>query len=156
MAARRIGHDMRLYPAGFVKAGRGNRNQIRHRDKGQIDGCPAGRAESMDLFIPAIAGNAPVIRWARNFHIGSPGKAQVRSVPRAASLLAIAALAMVLEDGFIVGFISNRAAGTSAGIWFVHIAFLLFAARHFQAGSTDPLAALLLCSTIWFHPSRWE
>jgi hypothetical protein len=116
MAADGVCDHLRVELARVVKAGRVDCNQFRHCDECQIDRRSTGRAEGVDLFIPAVARYPPGVRFARNCHIGSLGEGQIGSMPRATSFLAIAALAVVLEDGFAARFIANRAARASAGI----------------------------------------
>src|SRR5258706_3948000 len=72
------------------------------------------------LFVPAVPRYPPGFRVARNCHIGSPGEGQIGSMPRAASFLAIAALAVVLDDGFAARFVTDRTTSTSAGIGLGH------------------------------------
>src|SRR6266404_988217 len=97
-----------------------DRYQFRHRDECQVDRRSAGRAEGVDLFVPAVARYPPVFGFTRNAHFGSPGEDQIGSMPRAASFLAIAALAVALDEGFAARLITDRAAGTSAGIGLGH------------------------------------
>jgi hypothetical protein len=117
MAADGVCDRLRLELARVVKAGRVDRYQLRHRDECQVDRRPAGRAEGVELFVPAVGRYPPVPRFARNAHVGSPGEDQIGSVPGAASLLTIATLAVALDDGFAARLIMDRAAGTSAGIF---------------------------------------
>ena len=120
MAADAVRDQLRIELAWVVKAGRVNRYQFRHRDECQVDRRSAGRAEGVELFVPAVARDPPVFRFTRNAHIGSPGEDQIGSMPRAASLLAIAALAVALDDGCAARLITDRAARTSAGIGLGH------------------------------------
>ena len=120
MAADGVCDHLRVELARVVKAGRVDRNQFRHCDECQIDRRSTGRAEGVDLFVPAVARYPPGVRFARNCHIGSLGEGQIGSMPRATSFLAIAALAVVLEDGFAARFIADRAARASAGIGLGH------------------------------------
>src|SRR5206468_427561 len=117
MAADAVCDQLRIELAGVVKAGRVDRYQFRHGDECQVDRRSAGRAEGVELFVAAVARHPPVFRFARNGHFGSPGEDQIGAMPRAASLLAIAALAVALDDGFAARLIVDRAARTSAGIF---------------------------------------
>ena len=99
-----------------VKTGRVNRYQLRHVLECQVDRRSTDRAEGVDLFVPAVARDTPVFRFARNRHFGALGEGQVGSMPRAASFLAIAALAVDFDDGFAARFITDRATRTSAAI----------------------------------------
>src|SRR5205085_10098171 len=76
--------------------------------------------EDVDLFVAAVARSPPSVRFARNRHIGSSGEGQVGPMPRATSFLEVAALAVVLEDGFAARFITDRAARASAAIGLGH------------------------------------
>src|SRR4051794_28673662 len=121
MAADAVRDQLRIELAWVVEAGGVNRYQLRHRDECQVDRRSAGRAEGVVLFIPAVACHPPVFRFTQNAHVGSPGEDQVGSMPRAASLLAIAALAVALDDGFAARLVTDRAARTSAGIGLGHV-----------------------------------
>ena len=79
-----------------------NRDQVRHSNEGQVDRRPAGGAESVDLVVPAISSNVPIRRLAGDPHVGTLRKRQIGSVPGAASFLAIATLAVVLEMGSLL------------------------------------------------------
>ena len=125
MAADAVCDHLRIELAWVVKAGRVDRYQVRF-DECQVDRRSTGRAEGVDLFVPAVARYPPAFRFARNCHIGSLGEGQIGSMPRAASFLAIAALAVVLDDGFAARFITDRTTRTSAGIGLGH--------RHSPAG----------------------
>src|SRR3982751_4983909 len=120
MAADAVGDQLRIELAWVVKAGGVDRYQLRHGDECQVDRRSAGRAEGLVLFIPAVACYPPVFRFTRNAHVGSPGEDQGGSMPRAASLLALVALAVPLDDSFAAGLITDRAAGASADIGLRH------------------------------------
>src|SRR5207237_3123158 len=120
MAADAVRDQLRIELAWVVKGGRVDRYQFRHGGEYQVDRRSASRAEGVDLFVPTVARYPPVFRFTRNAHVGSPGEDQIGSVPRAASFLAIAALAVALDDGFAARLITNRAARTSAGIGLGH------------------------------------
>lgn len=98
-----------------------NRDQIRHRNEAQVDRGPAGGAEGVDFFIPAVAGDLPMRHLAGDLHVGTLRKDQIGPVSGAASFLAIAALAVAFDDGFASRFVTNRAALTSAGIEVAHL-----------------------------------
>ena len=120
MAADAVRNQLRIELAWVVKTGGVNRYQFRHGNECQVDRRSAGRAEGVVLFIPAVACYPPVFRFTRNAHVGSPGEDQIGSMPRAASLLAIAALAVALDDRLATGLITDRAAGASADIRLRH------------------------------------
>src|SRR5262245_8830746 len=120
MAADAVCDHLRIELAWVVKAGRVDRYQVRHCCECEVDRRSTGRAEGVDLFVPAIARYPPAFRFARNCHVGSPGEGQIGSVTSAASFLAISTLAMVLEDGFAGCFKADRAAGASAGVGLRH------------------------------------
>jgi len=120
MAADAVRNQLRIELARVVQAGRVNRYQLWHGNECQVDRRSAGRAESVVLFVPAVARYPPVFRFTRNAHIGSPGEDQIGSMPRTTSLLAIAALAVALDDGFAARLITDRAARTSADIGLRH------------------------------------
>src|SRR4051794_8223919 len=116
MAADIVCDHLRVEFTWVVEAGRVDRYQFRHRDECQVDRRSTGRAEGVNLFVPAVACYPPAFYFARDCHIGAPGEGQIGSMPGATSFLTIAALAMVLENGFAARFITDCAARTSAGI----------------------------------------
>src|SRR5262245_28788891 len=115
-----VGEHLRCEAARFVQAARMDRDQLRHRGKAQEDRRSADRAEGVDLHVAAVARDLPVRRLAGDLDLGPRGKGQVGAVPGAASLLAVAALAVVLEDGRVLGGVADRAARASAGVGLSH------------------------------------
>src|ERR1051326_2435270 len=109
MAPDAVCDHLRIELARVVKAGRVDRNQFRHSHECQVDRRSTGRAEGMDLFVPAVGRYPPGVRFACDCHIGSPREGQIGSMPRATSLLTIATLAVVLEDRFATRFIADSA-----------------------------------------------
>ena len=120
MAADCVGDHLRVKLARVVKAGRVERDQFRHRDECQIDWRSTGRAEGVNLFVPAISRNAPCIHFARNCYICLIGEGQIRTMTGPTSFLAITALAVILDDGLTASFITYRAAGASSRIGLCH------------------------------------
>lgn len=74
----------------------------------------------MYLFISAVARDPPAFSLTHDCHIGALRERQIGSMPSAAAFLAIAALAVVLEDRFAGRFIADRATGAATGIGFGH------------------------------------
>lgn len=120
MAPDRIRHQLRFELSRVVKAGRVDRDQFGHCCECQIDWRSTGRAKGVDFFISAVARHPPGICFACNFHIGSVRKSQIGPVASATPFLAIAALAVVLNDGLAFGFVADCAARASANICLCH------------------------------------
>ena len=115
-----VGEGLRHEAVRVVQAARVDRDQVRHRDEAQVDRRSADRAEGVDLHVAAVACDLPLRRLAGDRHLGARGKGQVGAVPGAASPLAIAALAVILEDGRVLGCVADRAARASAGVGLGH------------------------------------
>ena len=120
MAAVAECNHLRIELAWIVEAGRVDRYQFRHCNECEVNWRSATRTESVHLFIPAVTCDPPVFCITRKRYIGSQGESQIGSMPSATSFLAIAALAVILEDGFAARIIADRAARTSAGIGLGH------------------------------------
>src|SRR6185312_1710991 len=110
-----------MEPARIVKAGRMDRDQVRHGGERQVNRRSADRAEGMDLLVAAVPRDAPLRRRAGDLHIRPRWERQIGSVAGTASQLAIAALAVVFEDGLRLRFVPDRAARASAGIGSAHL-----------------------------------
>lgn len=124
MAAVCVSDHLRIELCRVVKAASMNGNQLRHCSECQIYRRSTGRAKGMDFFISAVACHPPGFCFAANRNGGPLGEGQIGSMPRATALLAIAALAVVLEYGLAARLIADRAARTSADIGLYHCQIL--------------------------------
>ena len=64
MTVHRVRHHLRLVSAWIVEARGLNGEETRHGREGQIDRRPAGGAEAARLYVPAIADQVPMRRFA--------------------------------------------------------------------------------------------
>src|SRR6185369_10426674 len=92
------------------------------------------------LLVAAIARQLPGAGLAADRHTVAP-EGEVGEVAGAAFLLALAALAVVAEDGIARDLIADRAAGTAAGIGLAHGLVPSSWVRGSVAGTTAPAAS---------------
>ncbi len=115
-----IRDDLRLVPPRIIQARRMHREDLRHGRKGHVHGRAAGRAERAGLDVAAVADHVPQRGVAAVLHAGAR-KGEVRAVAGAALALAVAALAVVLEDGLGRDLVAYGAASAAAGVCVGHL-----------------------------------
>src|SRR5712664_2603679 len=121
VTAHAVRHHLRLVSAWIVKACGMHGEQIRHGRKRQIYRRSASGAEAARLHIAAIANDVPMLRLALEFHALLAREGQIGSVPGAALALTVATLAVVHHHRLARDFITDRAAGASAGVGLTHV-----------------------------------
>ena len=101
MGPNGVGDQLWLEPVRLVQARGVNGDRLRICGEGPVDRRAAGGTEGVDLVVAAVAGDAPFSGPSVDLHRGALREGQIGRVPGAASLLAVAALAVDLDGRFV-------------------------------------------------------